>query len=299
MITHTHMIVYNGVMKELVIIGAGPAGISAALYAKRANIDTKIIYLDKSSLSMAHLIENYYGIPSITGKDLYETGLAQAKKLDIPLIEDEVVAIEMSERFKVIGTASSYEADALILALGAYRNTPPIKGIKDYEGKGVSYCAVCDGFFYRNKRVAILGDGPYAAHEAEYLSNLTDNLYILTNGKDDYDETLKNYTVYTMKIKSLGDEDKLSRVIFEDDSELEIDGMFIALGSAGSADLARKVGILIDEQNKIITDTNMRTNIAGIYAAGDDTRGMLQVAKAVYEGAQAATDVINYLRDKS
>ena len=284
-------------MKELVIIGAGPAGISAALYAKRANIDVKVIYMDRSSLNMAHEIENYYGIESISGKDLYETGLKQAKRLEIPLIEDEVLGLSYEERFKVIGKKATYEADALILALGAYRNVPPIKKIKEYEGKGVSYCAVCDGFFYRQKKLAVLGNGTYALHEAEYLKALSKDIYILTNGKPIEDEALQEYQIIDKKIKDLTGEEKLEKVLFEDDTSLDIDGIFVALGSAGSADLARKMGILLDESNKIITDEDMRTNIPGIYAAGDDTKGMLQVAKAVYEGAKAATDVIKFFKD--
>ncbi len=285
-------------MKELVIIGAGPAGVSAALYAKRANIDVKIVSMDKSSLSKAHMIENYYGVGPISGEELYQKGKEQAKALDIPIIDDEVLSLEFNGRFDVIGKKDRYSADAIVLALGSYRNVPPIKGIKNYEGKGVSYCAVCDGFFYRKKKVAVLGNGAYALHEAEYLKNLTDDLYILTNGLDIEADDLKGYDLKTQKIASLGGEDKIEAVIFEDGSKLEVDGLFIALGSAGSADLARKIGIMIDEQNKIIVDENMRTNIPGIYAAGDDTKGMLQVAKAVYEGAQAATDVIKYFKDK-
>ncbi len=285
-------------MKELVIIGAGPAGISAALYAKRANIDVKIVSMDKSSLSKAHVIENYYGIPSISGEELYQRGKEQARGLDIPIIDDEVLSLEFNDRFNIVGKRSDYHADAVILALGSYRNVPPIRGIKDYEGKGVSYCAVCDGFFYRKKKIAVLGNSAYALHEAEYLKNLTDDLYILTNGLEVETDELNSYAIRTDKIVSISGEEKIEGVVFDDGSTLKIDGLFIALGSAGSADLARKIGIIIDDQNKIVVDENMRTNIPGIYAAGDDTKGMLQVAKAVYDGALAATDVIRYFKDK-
>lgn len=285
-------------MKELVIIGAGPAGISAALYAKRANIDVKVIYMDKSSLNMAHLIENYYGIDTISGEELFKKGIKQAQRLDIPMIEDEVLSLNFSDRFEVIGKKDTYKADAMILALGAYRNIPSVKGIKDLEGKGVSYCATCDGFFYRKKKVAVLGNSSYAYHEAEYLKNLTDDLMIFTNGLKVEDEKLNDFMVYTNKILSVNGQDKIESITLDDGNTITLDGLFIALGSAGSADLARKIGILVDAQNKIITDENMRTNIPGIYAAGDDTKGMLQVAKAVYEGALAATDVISYFKTK-
>jgi len=284
-------------MGKVIIIGGGPAGISAALYAKRANLDVSVFYMPNSSLNKAHMIENYYGIEQISGQDLYEAGIKQAQRLNIEMIPEEVLSLEYTGRFNVVTGTNTYEADALILATGAYRATPPIKGLKEKEGKGVSYCAVCDGFFYRKKRVAVLGDASYAAHEAEYLSNLTPTLYILTNGKEIKDDKLKQYELHTGKIKAIEGEAKIERIVFEDDSVLEIDGLFIAEGSAGSVDLARKIGTLI-ENNKIVVDENMRTNIPGLYACGDCTKGLLQVSKAVYEGAQAATDVIKFLRKK-
>ncbi|MBR2552443.1 MAG: NAD(P)/FAD-dependent oxidoreductase [Erysipelotrichaceae bacterium] len=284
-------------MSKVIIIGGGPAGISAALYAKRANLDVSVFYMPSSSLNKAHMIENYYGIEQISGQDLYEAGIKQAQRLNIEMIPEEVLSLEYTGRFNVVTGTNTYEADVLILATGAYRATPPIKGLKEKEGKGVSYCAVCDGFFYRKKRVAVLGDASYAAHEAEYLSNLTPTLYILTNGKEIKDDKLKQYELHTGKIKAIEGEVKIERIVFEDDSVLEVDGLFIAEGSAGSVDLARKIGTLI-ENNKIVVDENMRTNIPGLYACGDCTKGLLQVSKAVYEGAQAATDVIKFLRKK-
>ncbi len=283
-------------MKQLIIIGAGPAGISAALYAKRANIDVLVIYMDKSSLLMAKEIENYYGIESISGKELFETGLRQAERLGIELVKDEVISLGYSDAYEVITKNNTYKTKALILANGAYRNIPPVKGVKEYEGLGVSYCAVCDGFFYRQKVVAVLGNGAYAYHEAEYLKNLAKEVIILTNGKEISEEKLKEFKVIQDKIETVGGDGKLEFVSFKD-QRLAIDGLFVALGTAGSADLARKIGIMVDENNKIVTDENMRTNVPLIYAVGDTTKGLLQVAKAVYEGALAATDVINRLRE--
>ena len=285
-------------MSKLIIVGGGPAGISAALYAKRANLDVTVFYMPSSSLNKAHMIENYYGIEQISGQDLYESGIRQAQRLGIEMIAEEVLSLEWMERFTIVTATNNYEADAVILATGAYRPTPPIRGLKEKEGKGVSYCAVCDGFFYRKKRVAVLGDASYAAHEAEYLSNLTPNLYVLTNGKEVKDEKLAQFELHTQKIKAIEGEVKIERIIFEDDSVLEVDGLFVAEGSAGSVDLARKIGTLIDN-NKIVVDEDMRTNVPGLYACGDCTKGLLQVSKAVYEGAQAATDAIRFLRNKA
>ena len=285
-------------MTELIIIGAGPAGISAALYAKRANIDTRIIYLDNTSLKIAHKIDNYYGVKDLSGEELFNTGLKQAEALGIPLIKEEVIALEYDGNFKVITTNSTYESKALIMATGAYRNAPKIKNYKYYEGKGLSYCAVCDGFFYRKKKVAVLGNGAYALHEAEYLNNLTDELYILTNGEEIKEEKLRSFKVYDQKIEEINGQDKIEGIRFSDGTTLELNGLFVAEGTAGSSDLARKIGVLIDQNNKIITDDERKTNIDGLYAAGDAIEGMLQVAKAVYDGALAGTAVIKYLKQK-
>ena len=284
-------------MKNLIIIGAGPAGVSAALYAKRANVDVEVISLEKSSLMIAHKIDNYYG-SNLSGEDLFKKGLSQLEEFEIPLHKEQVIAIEWNGDYVITTDKHTYTAGAVILATGAYRNTPAVKNIKYYEGKGLSYCATCDGFFYRKKRVVVLGNAEYAAHEAEYLANLTSELTILTNGKAIEDEKLKNYKVIETKIKELVGEEAIEKIIFADDSEIEVDGMFVAEGVAGSADLARKLGVLVDNANKIETNENMMTNIPGLYAVGDATKGMLQVSKAVYEGALAGTDVIKYLKTK-
>ena len=284
-------------MKKLIIIGSGPAGVSAALYAKRANVDVEVISLAKSSLIIAHKIDNYYG-SNLSGPELFEKGLSQLQEFNIPLHKEEVIAIEWNGDFIITTDKNTYEAGSVILATGAYRNAPAIRNIKNYEGKGLSYCATCDGFFYRKKRVVVLGNSTYATHEAEYLSNLTSELTILTNGKEVEDDKLNQFNVITTKVKELVGEEHIEKIIFADDSEIEVDGMFVAEGVAGSADLARKLGVLVDQNNKIEVNENMMTNIPGLYAVGDATKGILQVSKAVYEGALAGTDVIKYLKNK-
>ncbi len=284
-------------MKNVYIIGGGPAGISAALYAKRGGMDANVIYMDKTSLSLAHRIDNYYGCPAITGKELYERGLKQAEDLGVKMWKEEVLAITYEDRFVIETKEGRHEADFVILAMGAYRNRPNVKGIRDLEGKGVSYCAVCDGFFYRKKRVAVLGNSSYANHEAEYLSHIAEKVYILTNGLPIEDEELNKYEVCSQKIVSLNGEDKIEKAVFEDGSELPLDGLFVAMGSAGSADLARKMGIQINDSNKIDVDENRETNIPGIYAVGDAIDGIMQVNKAVYDGMLAAQDIIRKQKD--
>ena len=284
-------------MYDVIILGAGPAGISASLYTKRANLKTLILYNDKSGLEKASLIENYYGFKNgITGEELYNTGIEQAKNIGVEVLKEEVVKIENNiEYFNVVTTRNEYQAKNLILATGNKKNRPKIKGIEKFEGKGVSYCAICDGFFYRNKSVAVLGSGNYAIAETNELINITDNITILTNGKKAPEFRADNVKVDTKEIEEIEGTDKVEEVKFKDGTTIKTDGIFVAEGVAGSSEFAKKLGI-ITQKDKIVVNENMETNVKGIYACGDCTGGLLQVSKAVYEGAKAGLEVIKRQR---
>lgn len=284
-------------MYDVIILGAGPAGISASLYTKRANLKTLILYNDKSGLEKASLIENYYGFKNgITGEELYNTGIEQAKNIGVEVLKEEVVKIENNiEHFNVVTTKNEYQAKNLILATGNKKNRPKIKGIEKFEGKGVSYCAICDGFFYRNRSVAVLGSGNYAISETNELINIADNITILTNGKEAPEFRADNVKVDTKEIEEIEGTDKVEEVKFKDGTTIKTDGIFVAEGVAGSSEFAKKLGI-ITQKDKIVVNENMETNVKGIYACGDCTGGLLQVSKAVYEGAKAGLEVIKRQR---
>ena len=280
-------------MKDCIIIGCGPAGISAGLYLKRANKDVLCFYSGESSLEDASLIQNYYGFPNgISGKELYNNGIEQAKNIGIEVKNEEVVHIEKSDCFKVKTNVSEYEAKSVILAIGNKKVKPNIEGIKEFDGKGVSYCAICDGFFFRNKNVVVIGDGNFAISEAEILKNVTNSVKILTDGNNIKGKT--DFEFVEKKITKISGNDKVENVEFEDGTKIEADGVFVALGEAGAFDFAKILGIIVDGQN-IKVDENMRTNIDGLYAVGNSIGGLLQVSKAVYDGAVAGLDVIKYL----
>ena len=285
-------------MSNVIIIGNGPAGISTALYTTRAGIDTTIIGKDTGSLGKASEIENYYGFEQpISGKDLIQNGIDQAKRLGAKMLTDEVVGISYTDKLVVLTKENVYPADSIVIATGSSRTTPSIKGLKEFEGHGVSYCAVCDAFFYRGKDVAVLGNGEYAVHEALELLSTSNSVTIITNGKEPTTKIPDEIKLNTNKIESLtGDDDVLEKINFADGSSLSVSGLFIAIGVAGSVDLAKKLGART-ENNKIVTDEYMATNIPGLYAAGDCTGGLLQISKAVYEGALAGTQVIKFLRN--
>ena len=174
-------------MENIIIVGAGPAGISAALYAARANMDPLVINNGIGALEKAEKIENYYGMEHpVSGKELFETGLAQAKALGVRILEVQVLGIGGFDTFTVKTTAGDFDTISVILATGSKRKAPAIPGIKELEGRGVSYCAVCDAFFYRGKDVAVLGNSDFALHEAEELAPMAGSVTIYTDGKEVY-----------------------------------------------------------------------------------------------------------------
>ena len=173
---------------DIIIIGSGPAGVSAALYAKRAGADVTVITRGSGALAKAEKIENYYGLAEpLTGAELEANGIAGAKRLGVSFIEDEVVGLAMNDDFTglIVQTPGrACEAKAVVLTAGSTRLAPKIPGLKELEGKGVSYCAICDAFFYRQKTVAVLGEGDYALHEAEILLPHASKVMLFTNGKE-------------------------------------------------------------------------------------------------------------------
>lgn len=279
-------------MYDVIVIGSGPAGITAAIYAKRRNLSILVISKGNGALQKAEKIDNYYGFENgISGKELYENGIKQAKNLGIDFIEDEVINIEYINQFTVETVNSKYEAKAVILATGVSRNIPNIKGIKEFEGKGVSYCAVCDSFFYKGKDVAVLGDGNYAIHEFETLKPVASSVTILTNGNTMVENRDSSIEVNSKKIREFRGDTKLEEVEFEDNTIQNLNGVFIAMGTASSSDLTRKIGARI-ENNNIVVNENMETTVPGLFACGDCTGGLLQISKAVYEGAKAGLAVL-------
>ena len=279
-------------MYDVIIIGSGPAGVSAAIYLKRAKKNVLIISKGNSALEKAEKIDNYYGVLSVSGKELYELGIEQAKVLDIHIEDDEVTNISFEKNFIVTTVNRQFESKYVIIATGTNRKTPNIKGIKEFEGKGVSYCAICDAFFYRNKDVAVIGNGNYAIHEANHLKPVAKSVTILTNGKEMIENrSSTDFNIDETPIREFRGTNVIKEVEFDNNNTRKIDGVFIAIGTASSTDLAKKIGAMV-KNNNIVVDENMQTSVKGMYACGDCTGGLLQVNKAVYEGAKAALSII-------
>ena len=279
-------------MYDVAVIGSGPAGITAAIYAKRRNLSTLVISKGNGALEKAKKIDNYYGFANgVSGKKLYENGLNQAVNLGVEIVQDEVINIELKDNFTIETVNSKYDTKSVILATGVNRNIPNIKGIKEFEGKGISYCAICDSFFYKEKDVAVLGEGNYAIHEFETLKPIANSVTILTNGGKIVQNRSNGVVVNEKKIKEFRGTNKLEEVEFEDNTKQKINGVFIAVGTASSTDIARRIGARI-ENNNIVVNENMETSVPRLYACGDCTGGLLQISKAIYEGTKAGLAVL-------
>lgn len=286
-------------MYDVVVIGHGPAAVSAALYLKRANKTVALVGKDLGALEKAEKIENYFGLAApVSGQELAQRGLRQAHSLGAEIIDDEVLDITWNNGFSVICKESEYSSKAVIISTGAARKTLPIEGLLEHEGKGVSYCAVCDAFFYRQKIVGVIGNGDYALHELNHLSNVVAKAYLFTNGQDVPAELPENAQAISEPPEKILGDSVVEGVLLKNGETIALSGVFVALGSASAADFARKLGAEIIN-GKISVDADMQTAVPGLYAAGDCTGGLLQVATAVSEGAKAAMSVINFLREGS
>jgi len=283
-------------MKDVIIIGSGPAGLSAALYTCRAGLSTTIIGLGYGALERAEKIENYFGLPNpVSGKELLETGLMQAERLGAERVSDEVLDISWADGFTIITKNNAFKAKCVILTTGASRKKLRIKGLDTFEGKGVSYCAVCDAFFYRKKQVAVIGSGEYALHEINELLPVASSVTLFTDGKELEADIPSSVRVIGTPIAEVYGGNKLEGIELMDNGRVSVSGVFIAVGTAAATDLAKKLGVETNG-NSILVDEKMSTNVPGMFAAGDCTGGVMQISVAVGEGAKAALSAIEFIR---
>ena len=285
-------------MADILILGYGPAGISAALYGLRAGHDVQLVGKNLGALAKAHKIENYFGLKEpLSGAELAEVGKNQALTLGAKIADDEVTDLMFDgNEFVATGLGGSYRGKVCIMATGAARKKTPLPGMAEMEGHGVSYCAVCDAFFYRKKNVAVLGAGEYALHEVNELLSVVNSVTLLTNGADVTAKFPECVRIETRKIAGLKGAGQFEGVCFDDDSESTFEGLFVAMGSANATDLALKAGAAFDA-GKLVLDKEFQTTVPGLFAAGDCTGGTLQIAVAVGEGAIAGLAAIKYLRE--
>ncbi len=290
---------------DVAIIGAGPAGFSAGIYATRSGL-TSVLFDRGEGGGRAVLsprIENYAGFDLIPGVELMEKMKQHASRyVTLHPFEEVREVVSKDEMFSVETSKQSYGVSAVILCTGTEHKTLEIPGEKEFLGRGVSYCATCDGFFFRGKRVAVMGGGSTAIMEALFLKQLGCKEVTLIHRRDQlraekiYLEEARQKSVRILLNKEaeriIGDEVvtqlHLRDAIDGKTSTFEVDGVFISVGDAPQNDLAKRLGVKVDEQGYIIVDRQQRTNIEAVYAAGDITGGVRQVVTAVAEGAIAA-----------
>lgn len=292
---------YNVAMEDhdVIIIGGGPAGVSAAVYAARGGLDVVLLHGGVSALHKAERIENYYGTGAVSGAALYDSGIAQAASMGVTVVKTQATfASYDGEAFRGATTDGEYTAKRLVIATGAARRTANVAGIREYEGSGVSYCAVCDAFFYRKKKVAVLGAGEYARHELETLARVAEETVLLTNGEKPSFDAPRIVEKKLRRVVGSEESGRVCSVEFEDGSTENVDGLFVALGVLGSGGIAKSMGVITGADGSIAVDARGMTNVDGLYAAGDCVSGFKQVAKAVSDGLTVGMSLISDIKGK-
>jgi thioredoxin reductase (NADPH) len=290
---------------DVLIIGAGPAGLQAAIYSSRSKSKTILIGKTKfSSLKWAH-IENYCCLDEThQGPDFLERGVKQAESFGAEIIEEEILKIEnIDGKFKVYtDTGKEIVSKSLILATGVKRNKLGVKGEKQFLGKGVSYCVDCDANFFKGMPVAVVGDGLAAASGALLLTAYAHKVYLISE-KLEVDARLysqieaSEIQLVKGKVKEIQGNEKVEKLILSDESSIDVQGIFIELGQKGAIELASIMGVVLNDQGYIMTNKEQETNIPGLFAAGDVCGPPFQVAKAVGEGCVAGLNAANYTRE--
>ena len=278
-------------MYDCIVIGSGPCGISAAIYLKRFGLNVLVIGSDYGTLSVNTLIENYYGINSIYGVDLIEKGILQAKNLGILVLCEEVVKIEMNDLFVVGTNKSSYNAKTIFIATGMKRTSVNVSNLKEFVGRGVSYCAVCDGFLYRKKRIGLLGSGDFMKSELDVLKRFSKDIVVFANGDE---VSLDDVLVVNDLVISVEGNDFLTSVTTSGDKYF-IDALFVAVGMASGSSFASHLGLIVDDFGHLVVNDYM-TNVPGIFAGGDVIGGVKQIVKAASDGCCAAYKIKDYLK---
>jgi thioredoxin reductase (NADPH) len=284
-------------MYDVIVIGGGPAGASAAIYLQRFRLKVLMIMKDLGTLGKTNHIDNYWAFENtVSGKHLVEQGVAQAERLGVTVVEEEVIGIENFEDFTVKTTRNQFQGKTVLIATGQAKPNIKVKGFREFIGKGVSFCAICDGFIYRNKKIGVIGNAEFMLEELEVLRNFTTDITVFTNGLGlplHIEEEIKEKLVTDPLCEIQGDE--VVRKVVTEDGEYEVGGLFIAIGTPSANDFALRIGAFI-ENNYIVVDDNHMTNVPGLFAAGDCIGGLLQVVKAASDGAHAAIAINKYLK---
>lgn len=302
-------------MYDIIIIGGGPAGLTASIYALRAKKSVLLIerYAPGGQVAQTGKIENYPGFKSIDGLELSNLMFEQASDLGLETIYTDVIKYDLLGKVKKVETYDgTFECKAVVLALGAVARQLDVENEKKFIGRGISYCATCDGNFFKDKNVAVVGGGNTSFEDCLYLADIVNKIYLIHRRDEfrgdkhtllklkEFEKVGKIEFVLNSVVKALNGEDKLISVVVENKidktlREIPVDGLFVAIGRRPDTSLIQDI-ITLDENGYIITDENMRTNIDGVYAVGDVRQKRLrQIVTACSDGAISAVDIIDYI----
>lgn len=298
-------------MFDVIIIGSGPAGLSAAVYAKRASLSAIVIekeYEGTGQIAESSCVDNYLGLPGMSGYDMGEAFRKHAVDLGCDFLEDTVIGISKNEDGNFEITLSDHQpltSKTVIYAAGAYPRRADIPGEEEFSGRGVSYCAICDGAFCKEKNAAVLGGGDTALDDALYLSKIAKKVYLIHRrdkfrGADVTVELLKQKEnvefVLNSRVAALTGDKKLTGLILDDGQAFPADNVFIAYGSVPQTELLKDL-VPMDSKGYILADETGKTGVDGFFAAGDvRSKQLRQVVTAVADGANAATSAVEYLK---
>lgn len=297
-------------MVDIIIVGSGPAGMSAAVYGKRAGLSVLVIekvYYGTGQVAESSHVDNYLGLPGINGYELGEKFRSHAEGLGVEFKDGEVIRFEKAaDRWYVhLKNGETLESKTVVYAAGAAHRHLGVPGEEEFSGKGVSYCATCDGAFFKGKDVAVVGGGNTAMDDAIYLSDICNKVYLVhrrdvfrgdTTTLMKLKETDNIELVVPAKVQEVKGEQAVTELHLEDGRSLEVSGVFVAVGMQPATDLLQGV-VLLDGNGYIIADETGKTSAAGFFAAGDvRTKELRQIITAVADGANAATSAEKYIR---
>ena len=294
---------------DLIVLGGGPTAIGCGIYAARFAMDVLIIgKVFGGLIATTHIVENYPAITSISGQGLMEMFREHMNSLDIPYISDEIRSIEKAnDHFELNSFFQKFKAYSVCIATGSERRKLGVPGEEDFAGRGVSYCATCDGPFYKDKVVCVIGGSDSAAKEALFLAQSTKKVYIIYRGekiraepinKKRVSENNKIEIISRTNIKEIKGDNTVTAVIFDNGKEFKVDGVFIEIGSIPKSDLAKRIGVETNEKGEIKINRKSETNIPGIFAAGDVADAPFkQAITGVSEGVIAAYSAFDYVKE--
>ena len=297
-------------MYDLIILGSGPAGLTAALYAARYKLNVLVIGKELGGqANYASVIENYPGVKTISGIELIKIMKSQVASLGVKIIEGEITnIIKEKHNFTIMADKKEYQASAIVFALGTERKKLNLPEEAKFIGKGISYCATCDAPLFKDKVVAILGGSNSAAMSAILLSKYAKKVYIIYRGKElraepikiNQIKKIKNIEIiYNAEVSNISGKNFVEKILLTNKKMLEIQGIFVEIGSTPSTYLIKKLGLRTDYQGYIAVNNEMETNIQGLFAAGDCiSKTLRQIINAAGEGATAAFSAYSYLKSK-